>query len=226
MGESQVVKKGKGPREVITEDGKVRVVPDGWVLLPPGDAALTRRVKKAGPHYQVQEKRGRKNFSHGVWAPKETIDREVARRAVEKEDPAYQKKLEVGRQRRAGQEALYGRVFEEAVFKRLGFHRRFGLLARRLSVAIAAHATPVGSGTVARTKRISVEERADAAIIAWMRHHTTDYDHMSIARVKGERRRVRRELAKQSVALLERYRKGEAVEMCLLTEGLKRAVKP
>jgi len=40
------------------------------------------------------------------------------------------------------------------------------------------HATPVGSGTVARTKRIPVEQRAEAAVIARMRHQTTGHDSM------------------------------------------------
>eukprot|EP01035_Chromulina_nebulosa_P056444 gene56444-77358_t len=59
----------------------------------------------------------------------------------------------------------------------------------------AAHATPVGSGTVARTKRIPIEQRAEAATIAWMRHQTTGYDSMTIPREKGLRREVRRMLA-------------------------------
>ena len=72
------------------------------------------------------------------------------------------------------------------------------------------HATPVGSGTVARTERIPVEERAEAAVIAWMRHQTTAYDDMSIARIKGERRRVRRMLAERSKSLLDAYRRSAA----------------
>ena len=69
-----------------------------------------------------------------------------------------------------------------------------------------AHATPVGSGTVARTERIPVEQRAEAAVIAWLRHQTTAYDPMSIPRVKGKRREVRRMLAARSKALLDAYR--------------------
>ncbi|MEZ6128720.1 MAG: DUF2293 domain-containing protein [Planctomycetaceae bacterium] len=49
-----------------------------------------------------------------------------------------------------------------------------------MATAITAHATPVGSGTVARTQRIPVEQRAESAVIAWMRHQTTAYDHMKI----------------------------------------------
>jgi hypothetical protein len=58
-------------------------------------------------------------------------------------------------------------------------------LDRVLAQAVTDHATPVGSGTVARTKRIPVEQRAEAAVIAWMRHQTTGYDGMVIPRVKG-----------------------------------------
>jgi hypothetical protein len=89
---------------------------------------------------------------------------------------------------------------------------------------VTAHATPVGSGTVARTERIPVEARAEAAVIAWMRHQTTAYDDMAIARVKGLRREVRRELAQRSVQLLHAYRRGDDVNA--LTCPLQRALKP
>lgn len=39
------------PNTVRAADGKVLTVPDGWVLLPPRDAALTRRVKATGDHW-------------------------------------------------------------------------------------------------------------------------------------------------------------------------------
>ena len=57
-----------GPSEntVRSANGQLLTVPAGWVLLPPGDAALTRRVKAAGEHWIVQEKKGRKVFSQGV----------------------------------------------------------------------------------------------------------------------------------------------------------------
>ncbi|HUR52915.1 MAG TPA: DUF2293 domain-containing protein, partial [Gemmataceae bacterium] len=76
---------------------------------------------------------------------------------------------------------------------------------------------------VARTERIPVGERAEAAVIAWMRHQTTAYDAMRIERVKGRRREVRRMLARRSVQLLERYRRGEpADEACPLARALAR----
>jgi hypothetical protein len=56
-----------------------------------------------------------------------------------------------------------------------------------------------------------------------MRHQTTGYDSMSIARIKGERRAVRRELAQRSKQLLARYREGAAidVERCPLHAALR-----
>src|SRR5256885_17052661 len=66
---------GPTPNTVRAADGKIVTVPDGWVLLPPGDAALTRRVKAAGDHWVVAEKKGRKVFSRGIWAEAATIER-------------------------------------------------------------------------------------------------------------------------------------------------------
>src|SRR5262249_1620187 len=111
--------------------------------------------------------------------------------------------------------------FFAAVLRFLAFHPNHADLAERLARAVTKHATPVGSGTVARTKRIPVEQRAEAAVIAWMRHSTTGYDGMTIPRVKGKRREVRRLLARRSHELLGRYRRGEPVpEGCPLRKAL------
>jgi hypothetical protein len=94
-------------------------------------------------------------------------------------------------------------------------------MAKKLAKLVAEHATPVGSGTVARTKRIPIEHRAEAAVIAWMRHQTTGYDSMRIQRVKGERREVRRMLAQRSHQLLDSYRRGDApTPSCPLKKAL------
>jgi hypothetical protein len=86
---------------------------------------------------------------------------------------------------------------------------------------VTDHATPVGSGTVARSKRISIEKRAKAAVIAWMRHQTTAYDGMVIPRIKGKRREVRRMLAARSKELLARYRRGDPIsDGCPLKKAL------
>jgi hypothetical protein len=207
---------------VLSPDNRLLTPPATWSLLPPGDAGLTRRVKAAGPTWTVQEKVGRKLFSRGVWAPSETIAREKARIDAERATPQYAKKQAAAKQRRDEEQAEYVEDFGAAVLAFLDFHPRYADLGKRLATAITAHATPVGSGTVARTERIPVADRAAAATIAWMRHQTTAYDHMTIARVKGERREVRRMLAERSRLLLNTYRRGEApAPGCPLLKALK-----
>jgi hypothetical protein len=189
-------------------DETVHQIPAGWALLPPGDAAVTRRVKAAGDHWLVTEKRGRRVFSQGLWAPAETIDRIQAEVAAERATEAYAKRKESDARRRVKAQEEYVEDFTSAVRAFLAFHPNHADLAQRLAKAVAEHATPVGSGTVARTRRIPVEQRAEAAVIAWMRHQTTGYDSMVIPRVKGERREVRRMLARRSQQLLALYRSG------------------
>lgn len=196
------------PRHVINERSALERVPDDWALLRPGDAALSRRIKQDGPTITVIEVKGRKRFSRGIWAPAARIEALRAALAVERQDPAYQRRLDAGRTRRAEAQERYVGDFRGAVLQFLAFHGKHEHTARTLAGLIAAHATPVGSGTVARTERIPLEERAEAATIAWLRHQTTGYDGMVIPRVRGRRREVRRRLAQRSVQLLEKYRSG------------------
>jgi hypothetical protein len=189
--------------------------------LPPGDAALTRRVKQAGEHWIVQEKKGRKVFSRGVWAPAATIEKIQAELEFERSSEGYAKRIEADARRRNQAQAEYVEDFHAAVLYFLAFHPKHADMANKLARAVANHATPVGSGTVARTKRIPVEQRAEAAVIAWLRHQTTAYDSMKIPRIKGKRREVRRMLAQRSQELLDLYRRGEAVgDGCPLKETL------
>lgn len=212
---------GPSPNTVRAANGTVKTAPEGWVLLPPGDAALTRRVKAAGDHWVVQEKKGRKVFSRGVWAPAATIERIRAELEAERSTEGYARRKETDTRRREKAQAEYVEDFLGAVVSFLAFHPAHAGLAGRLARAVTDHATPVGSGTVARTRRIPVEQRAEAAVIAWMRHQTTAYDSMTIPRVKGKRREVRRLLARRSQELLERYRRGTpAPEECPLLKAL------
>jgi hypothetical protein len=210
--QTRTVAPGPDARSVRLAGGEVLRVPADWELLEPGDAALTRRIKAEGPTWTVQEKRGRKVFSRGVWAPAERIARLRAGLAAEREDPAWQRRLDAGRRRRAVQQDEYVGEFRTAVLAFLRFAPVHEELAALVATAIAAHATPVGSGTVARTQRIPVEQRAEAATIAWLRHRTTGYDTMRIERVKGRRREVRRMLAERSRELLAAYRRGDPVD--------------
>lgn len=219
---NQTVSPGPSPQQVVAGDGNVLDVPPGWSLLPPGDAALTRRVKAAGPSWTVQEKRGRKTFSRGVWAPANLIAAIRTELERERSTESYQKRLAAGRRRREQAHRRYVQEFQAAVKSFLNFDPCYQELEDRLAAAVTRHATPIGSGTVARTRRLPIERRAESAVIAWLRHQTTAYDTMRIPREKGKRRDIRRLLAQHSRNLLETYRRGEPVAAaeCLLTQAL------
>lgn len=222
-----IVSPGPSAATVRTSAGEVLEAAMDWELLPPGDAALTRRVKAAGEHWVVQEKKGRKIFSRGVWAPKITVGRIRAELSAERSTPEFGRRKESAARRRAKDQAEYVENFAGAVLAFLAFHERHAALAAELAHAVTSHATPVGSGTVARTQRIPIERRAEAAVVAWLRHQTTAYDSMSIPRVKGKRREVRRMLAQRSKELLHLYRRGESASAnCPLVKALSGQARP
>lgn len=210
--QSIIVSPGPTSKQVIATDGTVLTVPDGWQLLPPGDAGLTRRVKAAGPTWTVKQKRGRRVFSQGVWADAKQIADAKAQLEAERSTESYQKKRRSDQVRREKKQAEYVEDFHAAVLQFLNFDAIHRDVAEQLAAAVTRHATPVGSGTVARTERIPIERRAESAVIAWMRHQTTAYDNLSIPRVKGKRREVRRMLAEQSRRLLSVYRQGQRID--------------
>jgi len=222
MPEPKEVRPCPKPGHVIDHQGKVIPIPEGWDLLPPGDALLTRRVKAAGAHWLMRRRKKNRWESMGIWTDKETIARIQDEVAQAKADPAYQKRLEAGRKRREKAQEAYVLEFESAVLHFLNFHDRYASLAQKAAAAITQHAVPVGSGTVARTQRIPLEQRARAATIAWMRHQTTAYDDTYIPLIKGRRRELRRELAHASLLLLENYRKGHDIDLqaCPLAKHL------
>src|SRR5262249_36624622 len=163
----------------------------------------------------------------GGWGPGRLIVRLLAELGAERSTEGYARRKEADARRRDKAQAEYVEDFFGAVRAFLAFHPTYADLAGRLARAVTDHATPVGSGTVARTKRIPVERRAEAAVIAWMRHQTTGYDGMAIPRVKGKRREVRRMLARRSQELLARYRRGEPVpEGCPLRRALAGQADP
>lgn len=173
--------------------------------------------------WRVQFKKGKRMISKGVWAPTGTI--EWAKKEVEetRNTDAYQKKRVSALKSRAKKQDEYEEDFQSAVEKYLKFHLKYKTMEKMMAEAITKHAVPVGSGTVARTAMIPIEERAAKAVIAWMRHQTTAYENLQIARIKGERRAVRRQLAQQSVNLLMKYRSGELLSPnCPLKAALQK----
>jgi hypothetical protein len=142
---------GPTPRTVRTNEGKVQAVPEGWILLPPGDAGLTRRVKAAGEFWLVEGKVKNRMYSRGIWAPRETIERIQQERANERATLGYSKRREADAERRETKQAEYVEDFEAAVLACLGFHERRREAAMKLAKLVSQHAPSAGSGTVART---------------------------------------------------------------------------
>ena len=208
---------------LIGPNGETLKPPTDWIFLPAGDAGVTRKVTSKGSYWRVELKKGRRTISLGIWAPAITIlqaQQEVQQIRMTDE---YKKKQTYAVERREKKQTEYEAEFCLAIESFLNFHSNYKQLEKKLAKAVTAHAIPVGSGTVARTQLIPIKERAAHAVIAWMRHQTTAYDNLKIARVKGERRAVRRSLAQQSVELLANYREGRpAYENCPLQNALNK----
>ncbi|MFT3738662.1 MAG: DUF2293 domain-containing protein [Breznakibacter sp.] len=209
--------------KLIGDYGEPLTPPGHWAFLPAGDAAVTRKVTAQSDHWRVQVKKGRRTISKGVWASAAVISETQRAVGAMRETSTYQKRSEYDKQRREHKQNLYKAEFLDAVKAFLRFHPVHKSTEEAIALAVTRHATPVGSGTVARTSMIPIGERASKAVIAWMRHHTTAYDSLNIARIKGERRAVRRQLAQQSAILLGKYRHGGAIpEDCPLKLAIKK----
>ncbi|HIJ91215.1 MAG: DUF2293 domain-containing protein [Desulfobulbaceae bacterium] len=212
---------------LISETGEKLTPPDGWAFLPAGDAGITKKVTAGGIFWRLRVQMGRRIISKGLWAPETTIA--LATQEVEalRSTEAYRKKLNSDRQRRILKQSEYEKTFCLEVRSFLAFSQRHQDLEKEMAAAITAHAVPVGSGTVARTTMIPVEERAAKAVIAWMRHQTTAYESMRIPRIKGKRREIRRMLAQRSMELLKSYREDLPPSPgCPLKKALKKAEHP
>jgi hypothetical protein len=209
--ENRTVRPGRIAGTVLTETGEHLVPPSDWDLLPPGDGPLTKLVKAKGPTWGVQERVGRRIMSRGVWASKIDILAAVAEIEAKRTAPGYQRQQQRRQLTKETKHQTYVVQFHREVLGFLGFHQRYAELAEILADKVTSLATPVGSGTVARTERIPLADRARAAVIAWLRHQATDYERMTIARVKGRRREVRRQLAGISLELLVPYRQGRDI---------------
>lgn len=223
VNEQRIVRPG-AHGQFIGQEGELLSPPAGWIFLPAGDAGITRKVTSQGKFWRVEVKKGRRTMSLGIWAPEKTIDKAKKEVQEVRLTDDYMKKQAYAVQRREKKQEEYDAEFCQAVEQFLNFHSNYKELEQKLARAVTMHAIPVGSGTVARTQMIPIEERAALAVIAWMRHQTTGYDNLNIARVKGERRAVRKSLAQQSAALLAIYREGRMKDpkLCPLQRALSK----
>jgi hypothetical protein len=219
--QNRIVRPGPTEGTVLTDMGEQLTVPKGWSLLPPGDGPLTKTVKAKGPVWLVRVKFKNRFISQGIWAKDEHIAAGKDALQAKRSAPGYAKKRQQELARKKQKHRQYVHDFYTEVLDFLAFHPRYSALAAQLANSVTELATPVGSGTVARTERIPLKDRARSAVIAWMRHKTTGYDRMAIAPVMGRRRQIRRELACRSINLLQGYRDGYDIpQRCPLQRAL------
>lgn len=165
------------------DSGDVQI-PDGWALLPAGDAYLTRSVTSAGPHWIAwrpgDRRRGRRRRRIGVWAPEEDIER--AEHRAERTAASRARDRERAAQRRDRAELAYRDELAAAIVTWLDFADDHAELADQIAQAAADHAAVIGSGRVGRTSTLSLEDKAALAARAHIRHRHTDYEEQLIER--------------------------------------------
>jgi hypothetical protein len=137
-------------------------VPDGWALLPTGQAYVTRTVKTAGVFWLAWAPRSRSRQHRrllGLLAPEATIS--SAQQAAADTEAARVRRRESGARSRQRQEVRYQDDLTRAVIDFLAFAPEHEQLAESIAHAAAGRAAVVGSGRVGRTRVLPLEERAD-----------------------------------------------------------------
>lgn len=166
---------------------------DHLVFLPAGDAALTRRAKKASrlSAVVVQWNRTRKRYQRRGILVEESALEQAEQQCLADEDARIRRR-ERDRERRADSDVeLQARMVEEIT-------RLFPGCPAERAEAIAGHTSLRGSGRVGRSAAgRSLDEKAmTLAVVASVRHEDTDYDSLLMS---GVPRDVARERIKATI---------------------------
>ena len=153
---------------------------DHLVFLPAGDAALTRRAKKASrlSAVVVQWNRARRRYQRRGILVEEPALEQAEQQCLADEDVRMRRR-ERDRERRADSDVeLRARMAEEIV-------RLFPGCPAPRAEAIAGHTSLRGSGRVGRSAagRSLDEEAITRAVVASVRHQDTDYDSLLMSGV-------------------------------------------
>lgn len=153
---------------------------DHLVYLPAGDAALTRRAKKASrlSAVVVRWSRTRKRYERqGLLIEEAALDH--AEQQCLADEDARARRRERDRQRRASQDVEFQRRFAQEI------RRLYPRCPAERADAIAAHAALRGSGRVGRSAaaRDLDKTAVTLAVVASIRHLDTDYDELLMSGV-------------------------------------------
>jgi ribosomal protein L14 len=156
---------------------------DHLVFLGAGDAALTRRAKKASvlSAVVVRWSRTRKRYERqGILVEEAALDQ--AEQECLADEDARMRRRDRDRERRAGQDVeLQARMAEE-------IRRLFPRCPPERADAIARHTALRGSGRVGRSAagRALGEQAITLAVVASVRHQDTDYDSLLMSGVRRD----------------------------------------
>jgi hypothetical protein len=163
------------------------------VFLPAGNAALSRRAKRASrlSAVVVRFSRARKRYERQGILVEEAALEQAEAQCLADED-ARSRRRERDRERRADQDVVVEARLAEAVA------RLFPGCPARRAAAIARHAAVRGSGRIGRSAagRALEEQAVTLAVIASVRHQDTDYDELLMT---GVPRAVAREQVRPAV---------------------------
>ena len=161
---------------------------DHLVFLPAGDAALSRRARKASrlSAVVVRFSRSRRRYERQGTLVEEAALEQAELQCLADEE-ARARRRERDRQRRADQDVAFQAQLAEAV------GRLFPGCPAGRAEAIAQHAAVRGSGRVGRSAagRALDEHAVMLAVIASVRHQDTGYDELLMAGVSREEARAR-----------------------------------
>ncbi len=162
------------------------------VFLPAGDAALTRRAKKASglSAAVVRWARARKRYERqGILVEEVALERAEEQCLADAE--VRERRRERDRERRAQERAQEDVEFQGELGAAI--RRLFPGCPRERAQSIARHAGTRGSGRVGRSAAgRALDDRAvTLAIVASVRHADTDYDELLMAGVPREEARER-----------------------------------
>ncbi|MDD3827878.1 MAG: DUF2293 domain-containing protein [Anaerolineae bacterium] len=186
--------------------GEFEHIPQGWCLLPKGDAAVTRRVRK-GPYWVLMRKSKRYSIELGTLAPTDTIESVFEELGGEEAAAHRLEAKERGQEKREQQmtdklRSAIMRCFPHIPEKDLEEIMEISRSGGAVGTAQWLYFSPSGETEEA------FELAANLAVRAYVRHNYTDYDRRLSGSFAGdeERNKARRAVSHRVDLVLDKWK--------------------
>jgi len=188
------------------EYGEFDDLPDGWSLLPKGDATLTRRVRK-GPYWVLLKKDKRYSVELGTLAPAENIEEAFVELGGEEAALSRRDVKEKGREKKEERMTEMLRIAVMRCFPKMPA----GDLEEVLRISRSGSAVGAAQWLYFPPSEEAEEAYNLAATLAvrtYVRHHYTDYDEKLSGSLGDEeaRKEARRSVSRAIEEILEKWR--------------------